>query len=487
MNKLFLATVISLLTSSAFSAGIPWKGEEFHFASNKTKLREVLKKFGSNYSIPVIVSETINDNFSGNFNDSNPNRVLDGLVRRYNLSSYYDGSVLFFYRSKDLDLKFIALDKLKKDDIIKQLLVSKILEGDSCKLIEGGAEDSIQVYGVPICIIRVSDFIKQLREQLQSIENSDQSMLMVKLKYASASDAGYEFRGQKVTVPGVVSILNSLSSGKTAGSPDKANYTGSIASFTADQNQNAVIIRDLKKNFASYESIIKQLDKPQRLIEISVAIIDVDAGDMNSLGIDWSLSKSFGNNSISVNTDQLQSGNFSSVIQNAGQFMVKVNALAELSRAKIVSRPSVVTLDNMQAILDKNITFYTKVVNQNVASLQSVTAGSLLRVTPHLVEEDGTSKMLLTINIQDGRQDNGGSSLDSVPPIMNSEITTKASLDLGQSLLLGGFIQSEDSTKLRKIPLLGDLPFIGAAFRAKSVTSRSTVRLFLIKTEPHKI
>ncbi|MCF3749963.1 EscC/YscC/HrcC family type III secretion system outer membrane ring protein, partial [Salmonella enterica subsp. enterica serovar Weltevreden] len=67
-------------------------------------------------------------------------------------------------------------------------------------------------------------------------------------------------------------------------------------------------------------------------------------------------------------------------------------------------QPSVVTLNNIQAVLDKKITFYTKLQGEKESKLESITTGSLLRVKPRLLNDNGTQKIMLNLNIQDGQQ-----------------------------------------------------------------------------------
>ncbi|MFX9189266.1 hypothetical protein ABTN59_21575, partial [Acinetobacter baumannii] len=81
---------------------------------------------------------------------------------------------------------------------------------------------------------------------------------------------------------------------------------------------------------------------------------------------------SLGGKKIAFNTglnDGAASG-FSTVISDTSNFMVRLNALEKSSQAYVLSQPSVVTLNNIQAVLDKNITFYTKLQGEKVAKLE---------------------------------------------------------------------------------------------------------------------
>jgi type III secretion protein C len=144
----------------------------------------------------------------------------------------------------------------------------------------------------------------------------------------------------------------------------------------------------------------------------------------------------------------------------------------------------VVTLNNVQAILDRNVTFYTKLQGRNVAKLQPVSAGSLLRVTPRLVNDKGTNEIVLTLDIQDGQQQAQSAEVDSLPQVQNSSITTQAILKPGQSLLIGGFVQKEDVSGERRIPWLSDIPVLGHLFISHATGGQSVVRLFLITAKP---
>lgn len=84
------------------------------------------------------------------------------------------------------------------------------------------------------------------------------------------------------------------------------------------------------------------------------------------------------------------------VVFNGNQRYLKLYGAFEChgksSQAYVLSQPSVVTLNNIRAVLDKNITFYTKLQGEKVAKLESITTGSLLRVTPRLLNDNGTQK-----------------------------------------------------------------------------------------------
>ncbi|EED1853094.1 TPA: type III secretion system LEE outer membrane ring protein EscC, partial [Escherichia coli] len=324
-----------------------------------------------------------------------------------------------------------------------------------------------------------------------------------KLNYASATDITYKYRDQNVVVPGVVSILKTMASNGSLPSTGKGaverngNLFDNSVKISADPRLNAVVVKDREITMDIYRQLISELDIEQRQIEISVSIIDVDANDLQQLGVNWSGTLNAGQGSIAFNSSTAQANLSSSVISNANNFMIRVNALQQNSKAKILSQPSIITLNNMQAILDKNVTFYTKVSGEKVASLESITSGTLLRVTPRILDDNSNSltgkrreRVRLLLDIQDGNQSTNQSNAQDassiLPEVQNSEMTTEATLSAGESLLLGGFIQDKESSSKDGIPLLSDIPVIGNLFSSTTKQKHSVVRLFLIKATPIK-
>lgn len=150
---------------------------------------------------------------------------------------------------------------------------------------------------MPICIERVKSVSKMLSEQVRHQNQNKETVKVFPLKYASAADSDYQYRDQNVRLPGLVSVLRELNQGNNlplAGGNQPDGNQASSPVFSADPRQNAVIIRDRQANMPIYRSLITQLDQRPIQIEISVTIIDVDAGDISQLGVDWSASASIG-------------------------------------------------------------------------------------------------------------------------------------------------------------------------------------------------
>ncbi|NRD74534.1 EscC/YscC/HrcC family type III secretion system outer membrane ring protein [Shewanella sp. VB17] len=463
---------------------VQWQGDPFVMISRGTSLASVLQDFGSNYGVPVVISDKITDKYVGTIQDQAPQQVIKELSHRYGLVWYYNNEVLYVYKASEITNEVISLTSLPAAKVSQYLTSAGVLDVGVCSIKSVAGISGLQVSGVPACIQSVTKLTEQLDASAKKTSETQEAVRVYPLKYASATDSVYQYRSQSVKIPGLVTVLKDMDQGtQIADATAGVTSSNSGPVFAADPRRNAIIVRGSARDMATYGSLIKQLDTKPTMIEVSVSILDVVAGDFKKLGIDWSASAKLGGGSVSFNSDN-GNGNFSTVIGNTGNFMVKLNALEQNSKAKVLSRPSVVTLNNVQAILDKNITFYTKVQGEKVAKLESVTTGSLLRVTPRLIDEAGHQAVMLNLNIQDGRQSQAVSKSEPIPQVENSEISTQATLKSGESLLIGGFVQDRDETTQNKIPLLGDIPLLGGLFRSTDHSTQSVMRLFLIKAEP---
>lgn len=492
MKKIISLFICFLLSNPFLKAQtIHWQGAPFFIYTHGISLGKLLKEIGLNYGIPVIVSPDITDTFSGELKDKTPNQMLDELSTQYNLTWYFDGDVIYFYKIQDIKKQILSSGDLPIKALIKYLKNSGLPNGKNCALKALTRLNTVEIIGVPVCIERATQLTSLLNTQRQNYNDNKQAVRVFSLKYASATDTTYQYRDQKVTLPGLVSVLRDMNSqntiaigeNKTSGKDQSLG----LPLFSADPRQNALIVRDRVVNMPIYASLVKQLDVRPIEIEISVAIIDVDASDINQLGINWEASASLGGGKVSFNKGFISSddGGFSTVVGN--DFMVRINALEQHSKARVLSRPSIVTLNNIQAVLDKNVTFYTKLQGDKVAKLDSRTTGTLMQVTPRMIKDKGKEDVLLNLDIQDGQQRPSiNNTTEILPQIDNSQITTQAVLKPGQNLLLGGFIQDSQKASKHKIPLLGDIPLIGGLFRSSSKQSSSVVRLFLIKAVPVK-
>ena len=263
----------------------------------------------------------------------------------------------------------------------------------------------------------------------------------------------------------------------------------------ADSRLNAVVVRDAPARLAQYEQLIAALDVEPQSLEIEATIIDLNTEKLRELGINWRLTRGRGSllfgrgdESDLRLTPQTPVGDItptgtgafvSAVLGGANEFIARINALQQQGAARIVSSPQVLTLSNVEAVFDNSSTFFVRVAGRDDVDLFNVSAGTTLRVTPHVFKDNNQVRIKLLVNIEDGAI--SGERVDTLPVVNRSAVNTQALIFEGESLLVGGITRESSADDATKVPGLGDIPVLGHLFRSTSRSSSRVERLFLIQ------
>jgi len=140
--------------------------------------------------------------------------------------------------------------------------------------------------------------------------------------------------------------------------------------------------------------------------------------------------------------------------------------------------PQVVTLSNVEAVFDNSSTFYVRVAGREQVDLFNVSAGTSLRVMPHVFRDHDSTRIKLMVNVEDGALT--AQQVDNIPVVERSSINTQALITEGQSLLIGGMVRDANAEGEDKVPGLGDVPVVGHLFKTKTRRTSRVERMFLI-------
>ena len=161
---------------------------------------------------------------------------------------------------------------------------------------------------------------------------------------------------------------------------------------------------------------------------------------------------------------------------SSDQFRLVLSALQQLNSAKIVSNPTIVTLNNTEASINvgqqypiPNYTFNQQTGTFEVAGFNYKDIGIILKVTPQ-VNARGFIKLTLApeVSQNQGTTSFGGASGASIPIIGSRKAITQVSLKDGYTMGIGGLISTNFNNGVNKIPILGDIPIIGYLFKQTS-------------------
>ncbi len=258
------------------------------------------------------------------------------------------------------------------------------------------------------------------------------------------------------------------------------------AMITADVRRNAVVIRDIRANMPLYEAAIRKLDVPVRVIEISAAIVDLQLGVSRTLGLNGLTVKSGtyynGTNAITLGGSAQAAagpGNIGmSGVFGTSSVSATISALSAENKAKILSRPTILTLDNFGAMINQQDTFYVNSTGQYVSNLYNVSSGLSLQVVPHVTVYHGETRIYLQVQIQDGEQTPG--TTGTIPNVRESSLTTQSVIKEDQSLLIGGLYHKVNKKGATGYPWLYKLPVVSYLFGVKSSDKEMEERIFVI-------
>ncbi len=258
------------------------------------------------------------------------------------------------------------------------------------------------------------------------------------------------------------------------------------------KEQNAVLISGTGEDIKLVKDFINQVDllTPQVLME--VVIVEYNRTNTSDLGIKGGKQdpKIFGpslnaNARLSGLNSTFSAGMFSGAIGVLSQdFNFYLNALESRKKAKVLARPKITTLNGNKADIKVNRSSYFKVASvskdnfQNV-DFRAIEDGISLELTPW-VTKHGEVNVTISPSIKTTEV----STQEGVPgAVTNRAINTQVSLMDGQTVALGGLIQSKQTVDRAFLPILGSIPFIGYLFSSRSLTLETSELVIYIT--PH--
>lgn len=162
---------------------------------------------------------------------------------------------------------------------------------------------------------------------------------------------------------------------------------------------------------------------------------------------------------------------------NSGLIELELSALESSGNGEVIARPQVTTQDKVEAVIQSGvrIPYQSQAGGTAGGSTTEFEEAVLsLRVTPQITP-DGRIDMELDI-----RQDSVAPGTGAIPAINTNQVQTRALVDNGQTIVLGGVFREESTTTETKTPVLGDLPYVGRLFKRTENSNRRTELLIFI-------
>ncbi|WP_223503369.1 type II secretion system secretin GspD [Pseudomonas sp. GL-RE-29] len=282
----------------------------------------------------------------------------------------------------------------------------------------------------------------------------------------------------------------------------KETATGSTFMIKADESQNALVLIAEPAQVRTIESIVRQLDQPRAQVLIHAAIVEISGDIAEAVGVQWGINTGDAKGFINfpgtdipivggLTFDEKKSAPEGAILRlGSDRFGALISALASNTRSNLLSTPSLLTLDNQEAeiIVGQNVPFKTGSYATNSSgadnpftTVERKDVGISLKIKPY-INEGSTLRLEVAQEVSDIAPSVSG--IDSSDLITNKRALKSTILaDDGEIIVIGGLIRDSVRTQKSGVPLLRDIPYLGALFRwNRDTQTKSNLMVFLRPT-----
>ncbi len=385
------------------------------------------------------------------------------------------------------------------------------------KVVADGKSNSLIIVGTNDSYLRLLELLKRLDEKKAGMLGR---VRVVPVEHAVAQE--------------LATTLTQMlaSSAKDAATDGGGMFEGPVK-VTADVPTNSLVVTSSGRDYATLRGVLDQLDRARRQVYIEAVIMDLSVSDSSTLGVAFHGGKQFGDASAVGNSTLLggfnagQSVAFPSADALTGfalglkgpdipgfklngvsipSFGVVLQAIASSGKSNILAAPHIIATDNVQAEINigENIPLQQNVGGSALSSLAGGAAagaqgantaallgalggggfssprqdvGNRIRITPHINE---SNQVRLEIDQESSAAGAASGTLGAVSITKRTAQTTLV-VDDQQTVVIGGLTRDELVTSREKVPVLGDIPVLGALFR-RTQTRKAKTNLLLILT-----
>lgn len=296
-------------------------------------------------------------------------------------------------------------------------------------------------------------------------------------------------------------IPEKSSSNSTKNGQKKAPLLSDDIKITADKATNSLIILADKDDYPVLEEVIKKLDVPRSMVYIECLLMEMNAERSLNFGMEWQVEGTINGNNPAFGrfgTAASSLGAWDDVAKVAlpsgfsmgvfgGDFKAIIEAYKKDSDVKILSTPQLLTTENEEATITigKNVAYQTRggVATSDTDDTAYNTyeykdVGITLKITPSISQD---RLVRLDFYQEITKLDTANTTNADRPTTLKRELETTIIVEDGNTVVLGGLIDENMSKEVGSVPCLGDIPFLGNAFKSQSSGSDRT-NLFIFLT-----
>ncbi|MGK5093373.1 hypothetical protein WDW89_15360 [Deltaproteobacteria bacterium TL4] len=455
----------------------------FSIQVSASDIRKVLQAFARDSKLGIVIDPDVEGMVSVDLKQSTLEEVLFFLLDPLDLDYSREGQVLRIskrrFKTRIFTLNHLLIKRSGKGSIkVSSIEVGKTETGTG----EIMSESS-------------SDFWAELETQLKMLVGIDETT-----QEAVPASAGDKPQGSEAPKPALFGTPTDTTSTVTA-TESAAKKELETPKLIINRSTGMILVRSRPEVLDVVARFLELVQgSVNRQVRIEAKIAEVVLDDENQFGIRWERFTPFGerheNGSVDLKSGQPLSQNFfSGVIRgDRGRSTAILDAVQIESQVNILSAPSISTLNNQPAIIkvarEEPFFSITETLNAETntytksATKESVTIGVSLRVTPQISDKnvimmDIHPVITDLLSVREER-DNNKVLIISSPVLTVREMNTMVQAKSGETILLAGLIRKKTTQTETKIPLLGDIPFLGELFKSSQIKDEKTELVILL-------
>lgn len=274
--------------------------------------------------------------------------------------------------------------------------------------------------------------------------------------------------------------------------------------ISSDERTNTISVRETADKLNQIRTLVDTWDIPVRQVLIEARIVRARSNITEEMGITWggggrdqdgdtfwrfggsqnTLGELTTTNTVTfpdalavdLGVTRTNASSIAIGIGNGDYLLdLELSAFEADGKGEIVAQPKIVTADRQTATIKSGEEIpYQEATSSGAASIAFKEAVLSLEVTPQITPDD---KIIMDLKVN---QDDRGQETAGVPSIATNELITQVLVGNGETIVLGGIFQSEESTTVTKTPFLGDIPYLGNLFKkTQNINERSELLVFI--------
>ncbi len=247
----------------------------------------------------------------------------------------------------------------------------------------------------------------------------------------------------------------------------KSTKQASLDNFTVEilPTTNGLIVTGTDDQLSKIDTLISGIDRPQRQVFIEAVITETSYDDSQEVGVNMQLALEHAG--FVTNTSLIDLVSDNAAVFEGGDFNALVKAIKTNENTELLSRPNILVMDRERGYVTvgQNVPFLvSKEVTDGGNTIQQIErqdVGVSLEVTPHVIED----RIVLQINQESQAVTNSSVAADIITN--KRTLQTVVNVQDGQTIMLGGLISRDERTRVSGVPVLKDIPLLGALFRSE--------------------